>query len=468
MKRTGWLLCGMIFLGCSLLPAAARSADEDSGDELVDLVIGLVSDADKDVRALGFDQVRAEAKGEAATIKFAALLPQLPPDAQVGLLSALTDRADSAARPAVAELLAASREEPVRVAAINALGFLGDAADAESLLQLLTKGSAAEIEGARASLVRLRGDAVPATIAAAMKQAPTPLRITMIEILASRRAFAALPDLVSAAVDADPAVRTAAMVALGQLAGPEQIPGMVQGVLKAEKGREREAAEKAVMLVCSRIEDPQTRAEPLVAAMNKLPAADRTTLLSTLGRIGGPSATKMIEAAIADSNSAMHDTGIRALCNWPDVSLVPRLIELTGKDPHPEHRTMTLRALIRIAPLRDARSDAQRLTLLQQALTLCARDAERNLVLQRARAIRTPETLRFVLPYTDQPAFAQQACETVVELAHDRQLRDANKAEFHSALDKVIATSKDATVIDRANRYKQGQTWVRPAGPQQP
>ena len=32
------------------------------------------------------------------------------------------------------------------------------------------------------------------------------------------------------------------MTALGQLAGPEQIPGMVQGVLKAEKGRERAAA----------------------------------------------------------------------------------------------------------------------------------------------------------------------------------------------------------------------------------
>jgi len=50
----------------------------------------------------------------------------------------------------------------------------------------------------------------------------------------------------------------------------------------------------------------------------------------------------------------------------------------------------------------------------------------------------------------------------VVELAHHRDLREPNKAEFDRALDKVIQTSKDATVVDRANRYKKGQTWARP------
>ncbi len=60
--------------------------------------------------------------------------------------------------------------------------------------------------------------------------------------------------------------------------------------------------------------------------------------------------------------------------------------------------------------------------------------------------------------------YAQQACQSVVELAHHRELRDENKAEFDRALDKVIQASKDATVIDRANRYKKGQTWVRPKG----
>ena len=119
----------------------------------------------------------------------------------------------------------------------------------------------------------------------------------------------------------------------------------------------------------------------------------------------------------------------------------------------------------RIAPLPDGRSDAQKLELLQKAWTLCTRDTERKLVLSRAQAIRIPETLRFVVPYMDQPSYAQEACKTVVELAHHRGLREPNKAEFDRALDKVIQTSKDATVVDRANRYKKDQTWVRPKSP---
>ena len=83
-------------------------------------------------------------------------------------------------------------------------------------------------------------------------------------------------------------------------------------------------------------------------------------------------------------------------------------------------------------------------------------------VLVRASAIRTGESLRFVLPYVDNPTLSEAACLGVVELAHHRGLREPNKVEFDAALDKVIATSKDEVVIDRANRYKRGQTWARP------
>ncbi|MFP6694424.1 MAG: hypothetical protein VB875_15485, partial [Pirellulales bacterium] len=72
------------------------------------------------------------------------------------------------------------------------------------------------------------------------------------------------------------------------------------------------------------------------------------------------------------------------------------------------------------------------------------------------------DTLDFIMSFVDDPKFTEQACYSVVELAHHRSLREPHKAEFHKALDKVIKLSKDATVIDRAERYKKGQTWVRP------
>jgi hypothetical protein len=183
-----------------------------------------------------------------------------------------------------------------------------------------------------------------------------------------------------------------------------------------------------------------------------------------VGRVGGPAALRTVKAALADRDPKLHEAGLRALCNWPNASVASELIELARTGQSPGERTTALRALIRVAPLPDGRSDADKLELLKEALTLCTRDNERHLALQRAAAIRIPETLRFLVPYLDQPTYAQQACQAIVELAHHRDLREPNKAEFDQALDKVISVSDDATVIDRANRYKRGETWVRPAG----
>ena len=113
---------------------------------------------------------------------------------------------------------------------------------------------------------------------------------------------------------------------------------------------------------------------------------------------------------------------------------------------------------MRVAVLSDNRSDAERLDLLKKAMSLATNDEDRNLAIQRAKAIRTMESLHFVLPYLDKPECAQEACATIVELAHHRELREPNKAEFDKALDAVIRLSKDPGLIDRAKRYKKGQT----------
>lgn len=448
---------GLLLAGTSSVAAPA--------DEAVQIVINLLRDPDKEIRALAFDQIRSEVKGPEATRQFAAELPKLDPAIQAGLLSALADRGDTEARPAVLEILNAPGEEPVKLAAIEALGALGRSADVPLLAARLGADSEAERRAARASLTQLRGDDIAAAIRAQLRQAPAPIRLALIEVLVTRRAREAMPELLAAAIDDDPKVRAAAMVALGELAGPEQIPGMVQGVLKAEPGPQRDAAERALVAVCQRIDREDERAEPLLAAIGSLSAADQTAMLPALGRIGTGAARKIIEEALADADLKRHEAGLRAVCNWPDASIAPRLIELAKADPHANHRAMALKALIRVAPLPDRRSEQQRLELLKTVLAMCRRDDERNLVLRRASAIRTIETLRFVVPFLDQPSSAEAAAESVVELAHHRALRQPNRAEFERALDKVIQISRDATVVERAQRYKKDQTWVRPAVP---
>lgn len=446
------LFCAICCLG-GVAPAFAQ-------DDATALIIELLNDKDKEIRALAFEQIRTEAKGEAATVKFAGLLPTLGSDSQIGLLNALSARGDKAAAPAVRSLLSQSVGDPVKIAAIDALGLLGADQDVALLVPLLFSKVKAEQAAARLSLERLAGDATSAAIAKEMQRASTAQRLLLIDVLKSRRGGA--PALLEAAVDADPAVRSAAMSALGEVGAPEHVVGMVKGIFKAQPGAERIAAERAVALVSQRTTDLAERAAPLLAVMKLLPASDKIILLPTLGRIGGSAALEVVEKAFADSDPKMHAAGLMALCNWPDGSIASRLSELAKAEKNLEHRKLARRALIRVAPLPDGRSDQQRLELLQSVFAMCENDTERNLVLQRASGIRTIETLRFVASYLTKPAFAQQACESIVELAHHRGLREPNKAEFDRVLDHVIKLSQDEVVIDRAKRYKAGQTWVRP------
>lgn len=456
---------GFLCLGLYLGRGVPCCAQQESDDGVFDMVVSLLGDEDKEMRSVGLEQVRTGLKGRAATERLAELLPKLSPDAQAGLISALADRGDVAACPAIRALLAAASEASVRVAVVTALGYLGDATDSKLLMHLLTDGSPAEQKAARASLLRLQDGEVVAAMIAELRNAAPPLRIALIEILGQRRALDAMPKFLAAAVDDNASVRVAAMKTLGQLAGPAQVAGMVRGVLRAEPGRERDDAEKAVAAVCARGGDADQQAAPLLAAYAALNAGEQAALLPLLGRVGGRDSLKIIERAIDADAPERYELGIRAICNWPNVSVAPRLIELATADKHAAHRTAALRALIRVAPLQDDRTDTQRLELLAKAMSMATRDAERLLVLDRARTIRSIEALHFIIPYLDQPEFTQQACLSVVELAHHRGLREPNKKEFDQVLDRVIAISKDPVVVDRAQRYKKGQTWERPSKP---
>jgi HEAT repeat protein len=436
----------------SQIPSSARAADD-----LVQSVIDLVSDKDKDVRAVGLEQVREEVKGPEATRRFTALLPKLTPDAQVGLLGALADRGDATARPAVLDLLDGSPAE-VRAAAIRALGALGDTRDVPRLTKLL--GAAATDKDAVAAITRLHGEGINAALCAEMKTATPVQRVKLLNLLVARHAIDTVPALLDAAKDANANVRVAALEALGRLAGPELVAKLAHAILDAKDTAAREEAEKALMLISQRTSKVDDRALPLLQVMSGLDQKDCTTLLSALGRIGGKPARKVVEEALADNDPARSAAALRALCNWPDGSVAPRLVEIALATDDPANRKIVVDALIRVAPLPDKRPDAQRLAMLKKAMELVSDDSQRASILKRAAAICSLETLRFVVPYLDQPKFTQVACKSVVELAHHKDLRQPNKVEFNTALDKVIALTKDPEVLLRANHYKKDETWV--------
>ena len=403
----------------------------------------------------GDPQMAQAAAGElpdlpAADLKaIGAGLSRLPVAGQVAVLTAIRLRGDRSLAPLVTGSLK-SDNVTVRVAAIRALGILGDAAAVPVLGQWLG-GQGPETDAARFGLELLRAAGVDDRIVAAMREEKDATRRALwIAMLQTRRSGASVPALLEEARQGP--ARDAAVTALAQLASPKDVAALTAIALKTPKGRQRDDVERAVMLVCRQIPDAAMQAQPVIEVLKNAGPADRVALLPMLGRLGGTKALELVEAALQSSEADLNDAGVRALCNWPDASVVERLWRLAQQDQDAGHRTSALRAAVRLVTLPGGVSDAQKLAKLKEAMQMASRAEDRLLIIDRAAAVRCVESLRFVAPYLDDEALAQQACKTVAELAHHRELYDPNKAQFNPALEKVLKIARDPAVLELARR----------------
>jgi hypothetical protein len=385
--------------------------------------------------------------------KLAARLPKLPVTGQAPVLENLAARREMSALP-VALAALKSENTQVRVAAIHCLGMVGD----KSTVPLLVEAILAKApigRAAREALVVLSGEGTDEAILAALERAAGPQRAALIGVLADRKAVIAMPVLLKEAEAGDPVITVAALEALRTLAEPKDVPALIALLQKIPAGSRRDDLEKTLMAVCWQIPEPN-QSQPILTAIAAGRPADRVLLLPVLGRVGGAKAMEAIQAAIRSDQAALHDAGMRALCNWPDASVAAQLLEMSENETKPGNRLRALRAYIRVATIKSDRPAADTLAMLQRAMKLATADEERRLILSRAHMARNMETVRWLAPYLDNPALAQEACRSLVELAHHRFLRLPNRAGFQPVLEKVAKVAEDPNLAARAKRHLTG------------
>ena len=335
-----------------------------SGDQVPAKILELLAGDDADARDVAAGHV-AQLSGDAVKA-LAAGIGNLPPAGQALLLGALAARGDKAALPA-ALAAAKSQDEAVKLAGLAALGSLGDASVVPVLVEAAFAGGSVG-DAARRGLIAVHGEGADAAILAAMQaEKDSRKRGELIGIIEARGMAAAVPALLQEAVGDDPGVRARAVAALSRLAEPKDVPGMVKGLLKADKGRERDEAEKAIARVCQRVPEKEKQAEPVLDALAGAGDAEKAVVLPLLGRLGGPKAMEVVQAALKSANAETADAAARALCLWPDAAAADLLLDLFVTAKEKAQRVAALQALVRVTTPQD-RSKEPKLPVLAKAL----------------------------------------------------------------------------------------------------
>ena len=369
--------------------------------------------------------------GAEATAQFAAQLSKLPPDGQAVLIDALAARHDPAARQAVLDA-AKSANDKVAVAAIAAMGSVGNAKDVDLLVAAAAAGGD-KAAAARASLQQLKGKDVDPALVAALDKADPAGTVQIIGVLADRAADAAAPAVEKLAASDNAEVRQAAIAAVGALGTEKQVPALVAVLKSAKDAATTEAPGKALAAICIRVKAKAV--DDILAGLSGAGPDAQASLYNALARAGGGKALATIVAATKEGN----DGAVRALTTWSAPNGIDPLLDIAATSANKVHKTLAIRGVIRLARLKDT-PQADAVSALAKAMTL-ADNPEKLQVLAALGEIPAIESFKMIAPCVEENALAEAACSAAVKIAPKVMGKD--KDLVRTTLEKVVANTKN-------------------------
>ncbi|MBI2425613.1 MAG: HEAT repeat domain-containing protein [Candidatus Hydrogenedentes bacterium] len=408
----------------------------------VDLVIQAMADTDRELNKVAAGFIR-EIPGADATTKFAGLLATAPAPAQALLIKALQDRADPAASAAIAPLTQTG-EESVRLAAIEALGKLGDASHVDLLLGLITTEKREMRATAEASLVTLPGATVNASLLNSAKTGAEPIQRASIEALAERNAKETVGDLLVLAASDSAVLAEESLRALRVLAEGKDVPALLALLDTAKTDSARGLVERAVGAAAERIEPAETRAVPVLAAYAQATApASKEAMIRVLGQLGTDDALAALTSASASTERNIQIAAVTALAGWPNEAPLDQIREWADQKTDVEIHGIAFTGYVRMLRAAKSYSPDALLVHYKHALEIAVDDNERRAALSGVSDLSTLGALETAQGYTE-GALQAEATQAVIKIAS--AISGAYPDKARTLLEGIAAATQDDAI----------------------
>ena len=378
--------------------------------------------------------------GETVAKALLGLLDSVPADQQAKLLTAMADRGDAAALPAVVKA-AGSDVEELRLSAIEALVSLGGADNVGLLLKAAADDDEDISAAAKKVLVMIPGDDVDAAVVAAVADSQGEALAVAIDAAGERRIMAASAALQKAAQSPNTEIQLAAVEALGKTVGLGELPGLIDRLINAKNDEEKAVAEQAVKDTVIRMPDEDACAAKIAECMADAPAAVKVFLMERLLDISGQTALKTVVAVARSDDEAMKDNATRILGSWVSADAAPELLELAKDLKENKYKIRALRGYIRIARQLNP-SEEDRMKICANTLVIAERVDEKKLVLEVLGRYPSAAALAIAVSAADDAEIGENASQVALGIAE--KIVDSDKAAVAEAMPKIIEKTKNA------------------------
>lgn len=391
---------------------ATRGAILARGQKGIPLLLQLFESPDKAMFQLALGTVR-ECPGHTVDPLLPAAVASVTPDRAALIIQAMADRPESVILPAV---LKAAEQGPkqVRLSAIDALRRVGDDSCLATLLAIAIDDDADFSQAALETLAVLPGETVDKKIVGMLPKGEGKNHALLLQLVGKRRIDAV--ENVSQALDhSDPAVRRAALVALGETVTLDTLPRLVSQVVAPHNPDDAVVAQQALRAASVRMPDRDACTQALVSAMSGAPSATKTVLLETVAEVGGTTALETLRDAAKSADPQMQDTSSRLLGKWNGVEAAPVLLDLAKTAPAEKFQIRALRGYIGLAR-KFAMSNQERAKMCQSALNASSRLDEKKLVLDVMKLHPSHATLNLATKAKQDPELTDAATAAALEI----------------------------------------------------
>lgn len=447
----GCVLCAERFLADGNAKEAAKIYDEVRkadvpAQRVIEATRGAILARGKDGIPLLVEQLRTSNKGlflmALTTARefpggdvdqtLAKELESAPPERAALVVLAMADRKETVKLAAILKA-AGSGNAQVRLAAIGALGRVGDATCLPPLIEIALESDAELSSAAKEALVVLPGETVDKDIVGRLAKAEGKSYPLLIELIGQRQ-IEASDALLKALKHSDKAVRNSALTSLGNTASQKYLSVLITQFVSTASDDDAAVAQKALKAAAIRMPDREACAAELAAAADKAPMPTKTALLEILGAVQGTKALAAVGAAAKSSDPALQDVGSKLLGEWTTADAAPVLLSVAkggGK-----YQTRALRGYIGIAQ-KFIMTDEQRAQMCTSALELAKQPAERKLVMDVLKRYPNLEMLKAAVKAMESPELKKDASEAALAISQKLPKSDEVKAILSKAgLDK--------------------------------
>ena len=409
---------------------ATRAAILAQGRDGIPLLVDLLKSAPQRLFNMGLFTARELAVGpdrdpalasEVDRALLAAFTSSAASDAGRGrrplLIDLLADRNATGASAAVQKtILEAARgdDAAVRLAAIRAIGRCGDASAAAGLLEIAAGAGPAVLTTVRQAIATMPADGVNEVIVARLAGSDAGSLPLVIGLVGDRRITTAAGAVLPFVEHADPAVRTAAMVALGSVVELKDLGVLVAKTADPRDDIEGAAAAAALKEAAVRMANRDACAARIAEAVET--AGPRAgVLVETLADVGGGVALTAVAAAAGSGDAALQDAATRVLGKWMTADAAPVLLDLATTDKAGPYRGRAMKGYLRIAR-QFALPEAERAEMCRKALTAAQDPADRKAVIEILVRYPHPATLAVAQEAVDMPDVAEEARAAVTAI----------------------------------------------------